>query len=87
MTAIASTTSDNPPGSDHQRGGLMSPGFIGLLLTQLLGAANDNIFRWYVIGIGKEKDSQNVAFILAFGMICFVLPYLLFAAHSGYLAD
>ena len=37
-----------------QRDRLMSLTFIGLLLTQFLGATNDNILRWLVIGLGKE---------------------------------
>jgi acyl-[acyl-carrier-protein]-phospholipid O-acyltransferase / long-chain-fatty-acid--[acyl-carrier-protein] ligase len=67
---------------------LISASFIGLLCTQLFGAANDNIFRWLVIGIGKQYvDKSDVSNVLMIGSICFVLPYLLFAAPAGYLAD
>src|SRR5438034_11408899 len=33
---------------------LLSAGFLGLLATQFLTATNDNIFRWLVIGLGKQ---------------------------------
>jgi acyl-[acyl-carrier-protein]-phospholipid O-acyltransferase/long-chain-fatty-acid--[acyl-carrier-protein] ligase len=71
---------------------LMSLTFIGLLLTQFLGATNDNILRWLVIGLGKQyvdsgKVTLDVSTVLAFGSACFLLPYLLLAAPAGYLAD
>lgn len=68
-------------------GGVMSRGFVGLLMTQMFGATNDNIFRWLVIGVGKEMMPNNVGWVLAVGTACFVLPYLLLAAPAGYLAD
>lgn len=68
--------------------GLMSPSFLGLLLVIFLGAANDNIFRWLAIGMGKQNVTpENVRHVLMIGSVAFVLPYLLFAAHAGYLAD
>ncbi len=66
--------------------GLMSTTFLGLLFTQLLGATNDSITRWLVIGIGKEKF-ENANQMLVAGSVCFILPYLLLAAPAGYLAD
>ncbi len=67
---------------------LRSATFIGLLLTQFLGAANDNILRWLVIGIGKQYvDKQHISAVLAIGSGCLVLPYLLLAAPAGFLAD
>ena len=45
------------PADSRQR--LMSASFIGLLVTQLLGAVNDNVFRWLVIGIGKQHFSAE----------------------------
>ncbi|NOZ41506.1 MAG: MFS transporter [Planctomycetes bacterium] len=71
----------------HERS-LRSKSFLGLLLTQLLGAANDNILRWLVIGVGKQYvDKSQVGWILMAGTASFVLPYLLLAAPAGYLAD
>ena len=66
---------------------LVSASFLGLLLTQFLGATNDNILRWLVIGIGKDYPGVNVSHLLALGTAVFVLPYILLAAPAGYLAD
>ncbi|RCS54830.1 MFS transporter [Bremerella cremea] len=72
---------------DDERKNLTSMSFIGLVLTQFLGAANDNIFRWYVIGIGKEKYPEDVGAILMAGTACMVAPYLFFAPHAAFFAD
>jgi acyl-[acyl-carrier-protein]-phospholipid O-acyltransferase / long-chain-fatty-acid--[acyl-carrier-protein] ligase len=71
----------------HPRGraGLASPSFIGLLLTQFLGTLNDNMFRWFVVPLGKEVMDPPLA--LSLGLVCFTLPYALLAAPAGYLAD
>ncbi|MEM8946159.1 MAG: MFS transporter [Planctomycetota bacterium] len=67
---------------------LQSGSFLGLLVTQLLGAANDNILRWLVIGVGKQYvEPSQVSWILMAGTASFVLPYMLLAAPAGYLAD
>lgn len=67
---------------------LLSGSFVGLLVTQLLGAINDNMFRWLVIGVGKDHvDPSQHALILSLGLATFVLPYLVLAAPAGYLAD
>lgn len=79
-------------------GKLLSPGFLGLLATQFLTAVNDNIFRWLVIGIGKDHVTDYAKShgggtwltegnVLMAGTACFVLPYLVLAAPAGYLAD
>ncbi len=74
--------------SGPAKGGLASPSFIGLLVTQLLTAINDNLFRWLAIGIGKDYvDESQQSNILMAGTACFVLPYMLLAAPAGYLAD
>jgi acyl-[acyl-carrier-protein]-phospholipid O-acyltransferase/long-chain-fatty-acid--[acyl-carrier-protein] ligase len=75
-----------------QRDRLLSVTFVGLLLTQFLGATNDNVLRWLVIGLGKQyvdsgRITLDVSTVLAFGSACFLLPYLLLAAPAGYLAD
>jgi acyl-[acyl-carrier-protein]-phospholipid O-acyltransferase/long-chain-fatty-acid--[acyl-carrier-protein] ligase len=66
---------------------LVSKSFLGLLFTQFLGATNDNILRWLVIGIGKDYADVNVSNLLALGTAVFVAPYILLAAPAGYLAD
>src|SRR6185295_4396304 len=78
----ASSTSQTASGS------LLSAGFLGLLTTQFLTAMNDNIFRWLVIGIGKDHVAPSqVGYVLMGGTVCLVVPYLLLAAPAGYLAD
>lgn len=75
-------------GREDKHNSLQSLSFIGLLLTQFLGATNDNILRWLVIGIGKEYVTPDqVSTVLAVGSGCLVLPYLFLAAPAGYLAD
>jgi acyl-[acyl-carrier-protein]-phospholipid O-acyltransferase/long-chain-fatty-acid--[acyl-carrier-protein] ligase len=67
---------------------LVSRSFLGLLFTQFLGCANDNILRWLVIGIGKDfVEPSRVGWILTLGTATFVAPYLILAAPAGYLAD
>jgi acyl-[acyl-carrier-protein]-phospholipid O-acyltransferase/long-chain-fatty-acid--[acyl-carrier-protein] ligase len=79
---------DEPEKQDR----LLSITFLGLLFTQFLGAANDSVLRWLVIGIGKQfvtsdRIQLETSTVLAVGSGCFILPYILFAAPAGYLAD
>lgn len=68
--------------------GVWSRSFQGLLWTNFFTAVNDNAFRWFVIGTGKEFwEPEYHTLILMFGTVCFVLPYLLFAVPAGWLAD
>ena len=74
--------------AEAENGKLFSPSFIGLLGVVFLGATNDNIFRWLVIGIGKDfVTPENIRHVLMIGSVAFVLPYMLLAAPAGYLAD
>ncbi len=84
---VHTAESNNPSQSPGERS-LWSWGFGGLVATQFLTAANDNIFRWLVIGIGKDYVPESqVGNILMAGTACLVLPYLFLAAPAGYLAD
>jgi 1-acyl-sn-glycerol-3-phosphate acyltransferase len=77
-----------PPGVPQGSGELFSVSFFCLLITQFLTAANDNILRWLVIGLGKDYvDPGGVGMILMTGTVCFVVPYLFLASLAGYLAD
>ncbi len=68
--------------------GLGSPSFQGLLWTQWLTAVNDNIFRWFVIGVGKDQFTpENVGTLLVVGSSFFIVPYIIFASVAGWLAD
>ena len=54
--------------SRGRQGDLLSRSFLGLLTTQLFGAVNDNVFRWLVIGIGKQYVTEaNVSNVLTAG--------------------
>ena len=70
-------------------GGLWSPSFQGLLWTQWLTAINDNVFRWFVIGVGKAQfeEGPERAMLLVVGSSAFIVPYILFASVAGWMAD
>ena len=82
--ASESLAEDEELASIPRERSLRSKSFQGLLITQLLGAANDNILRWLVIGVGKQYvEKSQVGWILMAGTASFVLPYLLLAGvHS-----
>ena len=68
--------------------------FISLLLTQFLGAMNDNLFRWLAVPVAKARGPQQFknfnfdeTFALSAGLACFVLPYVVFSPWASYLAD
>jgi acyl-[acyl-carrier-protein]-phospholipid O-acyltransferase/long-chain-fatty-acid--[acyl-carrier-protein] ligase len=75
---------------------LASAGFWGLLATQFLTALNDNIFRWLVIGIGKDHVAAyaktnswavgSPTTTSSWLALFLVLPTWL-AAPAGYLGD
>ncbi len=87
--------------TDDSRGGAFSPGFLALVATQFFVSLNDNMFRWIVVPIGKElfndqwrtmpeiirKHMNADSLALSLGLASFTLPFLLFAATSGFLAD
>lgn len=90
----AHCVSDSPPHlsengvSITELGGVGSRSFLGLLVTQFLGAMNDNLFRWLVIALGKSiVGVENEGKLLSFGTLAFIAPYILFAALAGYLND
>ncbi len=69
-------------------GGLTSPAFQGLLWTQWLTSINDNVFRWYVIGVGKDQFApEDQATLLVVGSAFFIIPYIIFSSVAGWLAD
>ena len=68
--------------------GIWSPSFQGLLWTQWLTAINDNVFRWFVIGVGKDQFApEDQATLLVVGSSFFIVPYIIFASVAGWLAD
>ena len=68
--------------------GIWSPSFQGLLWTQWLTSINDNVFRWFVIGVGKNQFApEDQGTLLIIGSSFFIIPYILFASVAGWLAD
>ncbi len=62
--------------------------FAAYLVTQFLGAVNDNMFRWLVVPIAKYRvGPSGEALALSAGLASFVLPYILLASPAGWLAD
>lgn len=62
--------------------------FTYLNVTQFLGALNDNIFKLLVVFLFiKLEGIENSHTILSTTAAIFVLPFLLFSASSGTLAD
>ena len=71
---------------DDTRGGVCSLSFLALVATQFFVSLNDNMFRWLIVPIGSELlGSRELA--VSLGSACFILPFLVFAAPAGYLAD
>ncbi len=85
---MSSASNEQTVETSEGHDGLRSRSFLGLLVTQFLGALNDNIFRWLIVPIGKDLvGPKHAALALSAGLACFVLPYVLLAAPAGYLAD
>jgi acyl-[acyl-carrier-protein]-phospholipid O-acyltransferase / long-chain-fatty-acid--[acyl-carrier-protein] ligase len=65
MNAEQSPTADDQTpvsAAEDKREKLFSRSFIGLLITQFLGATNDNIFRWLVAFIGGDRAVEDPMF-------------------------
>ncbi|MFT5323676.1 MAG: acyl-[acyl-carrier-protein]-phospholipid O-acyltransferase [Planctomycetaceae bacterium] len=67
------------------RGGLGSRSYLGILFTQMLGALNDNMFRFFAVCVAQPVLGNEAA--LAIGAAVFTLPYLLLAVPAGFFAD
>ncbi len=71
---------------------LKDPGFAWMLVTQFLGALNDNLFKWaitfFALDLARADPSGLGAdnYVALIGFI-FILPYLLFSDYAGQLAD
>jgi acyl-[acyl-carrier-protein]-phospholipid O-acyltransferase / long-chain-fatty-acid--[acyl-carrier-protein] ligase len=68
------------------------PGFSWMLVTQFLGALNDNVYKFvitfFAIGLAAENPMGWAAstHISVIGGV-FILPFLLFSGYAGQLAD
>lgn len=73
---------------EEKKVGILSGSFLGLLITQFLGVFNDNLFKWFATYFGTSLLGEDYReLVLSVGSAFFVLPYVLFAAPAGFLAD
>ncbi len=67
---------------------LITSRFFGpFFVTQFCGAFNDNIFKTTILISFTFFSTQNVSFLNNLGQLCFVLPFFLFSAWAGNIAD
>jgi len=65
-----------------------SAGFINLLVTESLGALNDNAFKFFItLMAAATLPMDQAAKIIALAGFCFVLPFILFSTFAGTMAD
>ena len=84
----STTTKQNDSANLVPNKGLWGASFQGLLWTQSLTVVNDNVFRWFVIGVGKDQFApEDQATLLVVGSSFFIIPYILFASVAGWLAE
>ncbi len=64
-------------------------GFGWMLVTQFLGALNDNVYRFMVVFYIGEHTAKQDDFTLYNSLVAalFVVPYLIFSGYAGQLAD
>lgn len=64
-------------------------GFAALLLTEFLGAFNDNAFKLVIafLAVDQFVTRSGGSFYLSLAGILFALPYFLFSTYAGFLAD
>ena len=77
--------------SDHQFQLLGARRFVPFFITQFLGAFNDNVFKnalFILIAFQSiYAGSSNSHYIINLASILFILPFLLFSAIAGQVAD
>ena len=69
---------------------LKSRRLLPLFVTQFLGALNDNLFKTALVTLityGDPHSSTGTRVIVALSTALFILPYFLFSATAGQLAD
>ena len=76
--------------SEHGYGILARRRFLPLFLTQFLGAFNDNLFRTALVTLitfRLVQDSEQGKLLVTLAGGLFMLPFFLFSATAGQLAD
>lgn len=66
---------------------LWTPTFFGFVLTQFLGAFNDNYFKQMVALTCVAQVAAGGADWQTFAMGAFALPFVILSGYAGYLAD
>ena len=68
---------------------LQSRRFIPLFFTQFLGAFNDNVFKNALVILITFQSAirQNETTLVALSGVLFILPFFLFSAMAGQIAD
>lgn len=68
---------------------LHSKGFIAFLVTQFLGAFNDNLYKMVVqlVVLSRGFTAHAEHALLSLASIVFILPNILFSGYAGYFAD
>lgn len=63
-------------------------GFINLLITESLGALNDNSFKFFItLMAAATLTAGQAAKVIALAGFCFILPFILFSSFAGTMAD
>ena len=65
---------------------LKSRGFRAFLATQFLGAFNDNAFKLLVFLVAQNLLEDSTSFLAMAGAL-FTIPFIVFSAYAGFLAD
>ncbi len=74
--------------ADTERPLTTDPTFWGLLITQFLGAFNDNVFKFLVMFLCTDRAKANpLDDWQGYALIAFASPFVLFSGVCGYLAD
>lgn len=72
----------------HNRSVLLDRSFIGMVLTQFLGAFNDNVFKQIIlficVGLAVDDRTKNLQ---GAATIAFSVPFILLSGYCGYLSD
>lgn len=69
---------------------LASPRLLGLFVAQFFGALNDNLFKNALVievAYRQSSSSTELEIIVTIATALFILPYFLFSATAGQLAD
>jgi acyl-[acyl-carrier-protein]-phospholipid O-acyltransferase/long-chain-fatty-acid--[acyl-carrier-protein] ligase len=67
---------------------VQSLGFRAYLGTLFLGALNDNLFKMLIVCLAMRLlDAKGAQGFVPMAGACFILPYVIFSRHAGYLAD